>query len=374
MKKRIILFVMAALLLTGCTRRADVRLRLVVHAIGIDIEDDVYSVAYQVFTAQPPEGGGPVDATQSNVMTMVSYGRTIYEAQKNLEFQTGKEVFIGDVELIVLGLSLVERDISETLSYFWDNTDIYMGVNVAFADGKAADVVGVGIEQGTATTELLTEMIIASSADGSSIPARLIEISNRLEERGASLVVPVLTAKKADNSGGKEDTNIYDMALGVFRNMLVKDKKPIVYVTKEETKGISILTDRANDISLELAVDGKRAAVAAKLSKIKRKIRIGENGYPVIKVYVKGTAVITENSYDVSEESLRVAAQEEIIRLCSLGYEKSVSAHSADVLEIGKLLRKYCNKYYKASENDFEDVVKNTSFEINADLDMHQKE
>ena len=75
-----------------------------VHAIGIDpVDEDVYEMSWQVFKAQPPEGGGPVDATGQNIITITTYGRSVYEALKSLERQTGKEVFIGDMELIVLG-------------------------------------------------------------------------------------------------------------------------------------------------------------------------------------------------------------------------------------------------------------------------------
>ncbi len=364
-----------AVLLSGCSRLADVRLRLVVHAIGVDIDEEgVYSVSYQVFSSNPPEGGGPVDANKGNVMTYMTYGRTLYEAQKSLELQTGKEVFTGDVELIVLGLGMVGRDVSQVLSYFWSDTDIYMGVNAVFSRGLATDIIGVQLEQGTATTELLNQMIISSVANGTTIPARLIEISNCFEEPGASIVMPVLTAKEADNSKGKEDSDVYDMATGVFENMLIVNKIPTVYVTRDETKGISILTGGKKKYSLTFVADGQRISAGADLSRVSRKIRIDDSGNPVLSVDIRGELTVLDNPTLVDNDIINEAAREDIIRLCREAYDKTVSSYGADVLEIGKLLRKHCNKYYETVKDDISQAIRKTSCEVSVSLKIYENE
>ena len=66
----------AVVLLSGCTKTADVNLRLVVHAVGIDVDEDgIYTVSAQVFSAQPPDGGGPVEAETAR-RKQISAGRS----------------------------------------------------------------------------------------------------------------------------------------------------------------------------------------------------------------------------------------------------------------------------------------------------------
>lgn len=379
--KRFICFAAAfltVLALSGCVANADVRLRLVVHAIGVDIEDDgAYCLSYQVFTPKKSSSkkDEPVDATSGNVMTVAAYGRTIYEAQKNLEFQTGKEVFTGDVELIVLGESFIGKDISKVLSYFWNNADIYMGVNTAFAKGAARDVVGAELEQGTAATELLTEMINASAAEGDSVQARLIDVCNRLNEKSGCLMIPALTVKKADNSKGAENTNIYDTATGVFDNILVVRGTPAEYLSREQTKGICFTAGGVKATSLELDSEGKRASVSIEKIKTRRKVKINERGYPVIDLKISGGITVLDNPENIGEEELRQAAQREIIRLCSLAYEAAIKNHGADVFEIGKLLRQRERKYYDNigdSSEDFSRIVMNTEFGIEVKLKLNK--
>lgn len=367
MFRKFILFIMiGAMLLSlcGCSRIADVRLRLVVHAIGIDLsEDDTYMVSWQVFKAQPPEGGGPVDATGQNVITVVTYGRTMLEAENQLELQTGKKVFIGDTELLVFGSGFAGRDLNSVLSYFWDNSDIYMGVNTAFAEGRAADVVGMTLEHGTAATELLNEMIKSAGRNCVTIPLRMITFYNRQGD-SCTFLMPVITVEKADNSAGEEDTTIDDKVVGVFKSVWIIDGRPICYFTPDEARGLSLLTNRADEMNLTLDIEGNRVGVNGKIAKIARKIEIGENGFPHISVFIKGSFTVKDNPGKVEHDKVRKSLQEEMMRFCGLAYEKTAGNLGIDALEIRKLLSKYENKYFNDNKNNISAIIQCTSYDI----------
>lgn len=367
MLRKFILFALIGtmlLSLCGCTQIADVRLRLVVHAIGIDLsEEDVYMVSWQVFKAQPPEGGGPVDATGQNVITIVTYGRTMYEAQKSLEMQTGKKAFIGDVELIVFGSSFAGRELDTALSYFWDNSDIYMGVNMAFAEGRAADVVGVNLAHGTAATELLNEMIKTAGKSCVTIPLRMITFYNRKAD-SCTFLMPVITVGKANDSNGEKDTTIDDKKVGVFKSVWIVDGKPISYFTPDEARGLALLTNRAEELNLTLDVEGSRVGVSGKISKISRKIEIGNNGFPNITVFIKGSFNVRDNPDMVEHDKIRKSLQEEMMRFCSLAYDKTAASRGIDALEIRKLLYKYENKYLEENKNNIPAIIQCTAFDI----------
>ncbi len=373
-RKLILILLTAAVMISacGCSSFVDVRLRLVVHAIGIDpAEDGTFEVSWQVFKAQPPEGGGPVDATGQNVITIVTYGRSIYEAQKSLERQTGKEVFTGDMELIVLGSDFVGKDISRLLSYFWDDSDIYMGINVALADGKASEITGVTLEHGTAVTELLNEMIKAAGDDSRTVPARLIDISNHLNDDKEAFVMPVLTAKKADYSKGEKDTTLYDKAVGVFKTALISDGMPSGYLTPEESMGICLLTAKANTVTLIIPEDDGLVITEAKITNVKRKASIGTNGFPLVKIVISGELTIKDDPEKQGHSNIKERSQDELFRLCELAYQKTVAADGTDVLDVARLLRKYENKYYTENKSNLKAIVQNTAFEVTINLKQY---
>ena len=372
--RKIIAFLMVLALLTGCADVVDLRMRLVVHAIGVDIEDgEILCVSFQTFTGEDIRSDAPIDVNRSNITTFNVYGRTIQEARENLVLQTGKDVIISDTEIIVLGESFLERDISNILTYFWDDSDVYMGTDIAFANGTAKDIIGRGLDYGVATSELLTKIIYATTMDCTTVSSRAVEVYNYLCEKGGACVLPVLTLAKNSESSDDEQSLIYGTVAGVERNLLVVNRVPLAYLTLDETRGINILRGSDQKLALVLDAGGVPVSVNVHLNGTQRKAEI-ENGHAVITVGILGDVSITDNPFSVPIEEVRELSQTKILELCRQGFEKTAVENGADVLQIGKLLRKYCSDFYLESGDNYENIVKNTEYRVSCNLRMYEKE
>ena len=372
--RKIIAFLVALALLTGCADVVDLRMRLVVHAIGVDIEEgEILCVSFQTFTGEDIRSDAPIDVNRSNITTFNVYGRTIQEARENLVLQTGKDVIISDTEIIVLGESFLERDISNILTYFWDDSDVYMGTDIAFANGTAKDIIGRGLDYGVATSELLTKIIYATTMDCTTVSSRAVEVYNYLCEKGGACVLPVLTLAKNSESSDDEQSLIYGTVAGVERNLLVVNRVPLAYLTLDETRGINILRGSDQKLALVLDAGGVPVSVNVHLNGTQRKAEI-ENGHAVITVGILGDVSITDNPFSVPIEEVRELSQTKILELCRQGFEKTAVENGADVLQIGKLLRKYCSDFYLESGDNYENIVKNTEYRVSCNLRMYEKE
>lgn len=370
----IVAFSLSLAFLSGCAEVVDLRMRLVVHAIGVDIEEgDVLCVSFQTFTGEDIKSDAPIDVNRSNITTFNVYGRTIQEARENLVLQTGKDVIISDTEIIVLGESFFGRDISNILTYFWDDSDVYMGVDIAFANGSAKDIIGRGLDYGVATSELLTKIIYATTMDCTTVSSRAVEVYNYLCERGGACVLPVLTLAKNSESSDDEQSLIYGTVAGVERNLLVVNRVPLAYLTLDETRGINILRGSDQKLALVLDAGGVPVSVNVHLNGTQRKAEI-ENGHAVITVGILGDVSITDNPFSVPIEEVRELSQTKILELCRQGFEKTAVENGADVLQIGKLLRKYCSDFYLESGDNYENIVKNTEYRVSCNLRMYEKE
>ena len=370
----IVAFLSALTLFAGCAEVVDLRMRLVVHAIGVDIEEgDVLCVSFQTFTGEDIKSDSPIDVNRSNITTFNIYGRTIQEARENLVLQTGKDVIISDTEIIILGESFLGRDISNVLTYFWDDSDVYMGTDIAFANGSAKDIIGRGLDYGVATSELLTKIIYATTMDCTTVSSRAVEVYNYLCEKGGACVLPVLTLAKNSESSEDEQSLIYGTVAGVERNLLVVNRVPFAYLTLDETRGVNILRGSDQKLALVLDAGGVPVSVNIHLRGAKRSVEI-LNGYPVISVKITGDVSIADNPFTVPSEEIRKLSQTKILELCRQAFEKTAVENGADVLQIGKLLRKYCSDYYFRSGDHYENIVKNTEYWVSCDLRMYEKE
>lgn len=376
--------VLAAAFLCGCTRLADVNLRLVVHAVGVDIIDDgIWRASYQVFNAQPAQEGGPVDATDQNVVTIVTYGRSLYETQKSLELQTGKEVLTGDVELIVLGRGFtptqecIGEDISGVLSYFWNNYDIYMGVNVVFSEGDAADIVSAELEHGTAAAELLNRMILSAQEYTRTVPTRLIEASNHLSDECSGFMVPMMSAYSTSVPEGLDGADIYDKYIAVTASVLVSGGVPVKILAPQQSQGVSILSGRADKLSYELMCDGKRVSAEIDVKKIERKISLSEASdaesekmlVPVLDVTLHGKVKLKDYPDGYDENAVIAAAEQMIKDVCSQGRE-AVSAYPCDALGILRMLKRYQNEFYNRSSGEYESLLGGAVVNVGVKLDI----
>ena len=341
--KKLLLFILliSSLALTSCTNSGEVQRRIVVHAIGIDKHPAGYEVSYQVFSGGSSDGA-PVDADESTVITLLAQGRTLYETEESLRLQTGKEVFLGDAELIVISEDLKDENLSDFLHYF-RKSDVYLGVNVVYCKGKASETVGSKLEQGSATAILLRGVVEEAIKNSRAQSSRIIELSNALERDGESVAVPILTLEKGEDKG--EDTTLTDTTVGVFESQLITPYGAGGVFGENEIMGIRLLRGDAKAMSIEVEVPEGIASVDLQNIKIKRRIRIAD-GYPAVSVSITARYDIRSAPTASDEETVRRAAQEQIIALCR-DAQKTLS--EGDTMQISKLLMKYYPAY--AAEN-----------------------
>lgn len=386
MKKLAFLLTAAAmLLLSGCSAAGEVQRRIVVHAIGVDSHEKGYEISYQVFSGGSSDGA-PVDADESTVMTLLAQGRTLYETEESLRLQTGKDIFLGDAELIVISEELTDVDLTEFLDYF-RLSDVYLGVNVVYCEGKAKDTLGAKLQQGSATAILLRGVVEQAIEKSRAQSARIIEIYNALERDNEAIAFPVLTLKKdggkkeqsSDSDGGSdedsgensgseksqnEDSTISDTDIGVFSSMLMSRDGEIVRLNAAEVTGLRLLRADAKAIVLETSVPQGTASVELTNIKIKRSFAL-KNSVPELRIKINAQYTVRSSPTDSDEEEIRLAAQKQLIELCQSAVP---TLQSADTLEIGKMLWKYETKFAKTLNGDFSDIIPKTTVSVEARL------
>lgn len=362
----IIAAALIALLLCSCEPLDEVQRRIVVHAIGIDPHEKGYEVSYQVFSGSESSNSGPVDASESTVITLLTQGRTLYETEESLRLQTGKYVFLGDTELIVISEDLKSEDILGFLQYF-QKSDVYLGVNVVYCRGSAKDTIGMKLEQGSATAILLRGVVERAIEGSRACSARIIEISNALTEDNEAIAVPILSIQKDGEAA--EDSSISDLTIGVFDSMLISDGSETMELDENEVMGVRLLRGDATEISLEVETDGGVASVDIDGMKIKRKVSI-KNGAPLVKVKISGRYEVKYLPSDSSDAEVKQAAERQLLWLCEKGYDASVRS-GEDLFKLEKLLTKYEADYAAKQNGDFSEAVKSTVYDVFAGLSKY---
>ena len=364
-KRLALLFVLTfAALLCGC-ESGEVQRRVVIHAMGIDPHEKGYEVSYQIFSGGEADSG-PIDASESTVVTLLAQGRTLFEAEESLRLQTGKEVFLGDAELIVISEDLKDADLVEFLQYF-RRADLYLGVNVVFCRGSAADAIGTKLEQGSATAILLRGVVEQAIKSGRAFSSRIMELSNAIEHDGEAAAIPILSLEKGEKT--EDDKSISDLTIGVFGAQVVSPDGAVGELDENAAMGLRLLRADARQLSLEVAVSGGTAAVVIDNMKIKRKISVS-GGVPYIRLNIRGRYDIRSSPTGVDEEEIKQAAQMQLLALCEAA-SKAVRDGGVDLIQLQKLLMKYETKYAESLNGDYSEAVKQTVYSVSTSLSKY---
>lgn len=362
---KLLFAIVFAIFLSGCAT-GEVQQRVVIHAIGIDKHDKGFEVSYQVFSGGEGSDSGPVDANEDTVKTLLSQGKTLTACEESLELQTGKDVFFGDTELILVSEELKDRDITEFLQYF-RNADVYLGVNVCYCRGKAKDTVGAKLDQGAATAILLRGVVERALSEGRACSSRIIEISNALAD-GESIAIPILSLEQGGNTSGTsgtsgesdksgagdagdtggaedsgKDSTISDTTIGVFDSILISREGTLGEADETTAQGVRILKGNVKNMELETEAGGRSISVEVDNVKIKRRLEITDNR-PLLKIEIAGEYDIRFAPPGLPEEEVIAAAETKILELCKVAAEK-MSETGADLVNLQKMLEKYYPEY-----------------------------
>ncbi len=179
MKK--LLTIALCLLLSGCSA-GKVNDRLLVYAIGVDLEEGEYKISYQVFTAKGESASSPVNVDEQNVTVMSVNGGSVQECDRLLSLQTGKDVFSEDAEVIILGESVDEQTAARVIAEYIYDKEVYIGCGVCYTNGSAEDALNIG-QAGLKDPHSLGEILDLAFSDGFCPSLKLVDLYILLVEK-----------------------------------------------------------------------------------------------------------------------------------------------------------------------------------------------
>lgn len=132
MKKRkiqvvVVLFIAAVTLLSSSFgRQVDIEERVLCHAMGVDYENGEYNVSLQVFKTQSMGSDTPLDVSQSNIQTVNCKGRSIRDAIEGCQYQLGREIFFGHLQIICFNKNIDLSSPEELFSFAIKDKNVFL--------------------------------------------------------------------------------------------------------------------------------------------------------------------------------------------------------------------------------------------------------
>ena len=403
MKRYVIWIIILSLSLVfiGNERSTEVVNRALVHAVGIDMDDNGYTVTLQIFQSEGAGTDTQIDSSKSNIRVVSNTAKTFDEAMKLCENQLGNYLFIGHNQVIVLGNSTDFNDPKELFSYFINESDNFLGVDVVLAENTAKEILDIKIPIGTISTEYFKEVVKMYSDKGEAYPSDMVDFLNETMVPDTSAILPVISLKQEEPSsqdessgqqgqsteqqggeqqggeqqggeqqGGEESQSSppeENTLYSINSSAIISRGKIVGTISNEETKCISLMTDKTKYSTIDVSHDQNNISVKLNNRHCKTKIYT-ENGKIIydVNLSLKGISNnVTYTTDDKKEISKQIETKLE--SQCSSIFNKTLKEYNSDIFNIYGLIKHYCPKLYLKYKDNFEVLKANTQLKINVD-------
>lgn len=297
MKKiKIFLFLVAALLLTGCGNYRELNDLAITTGIAFDIKDDQYIVSYMIANSNKAETDSKDSETKITVYE--GKGNTISSAYMDLNSKNPKIPYIGHLEVVIISEDLAKKGILEALDFLIRNPESRKEFYIVLSKNvEAGTLLKTLAPLESFPSQNIAGIIKSNKDEQSTIVMQKYSavITNMIDEG----VEPIINGIELD--GNKEEGQMQESlekatpsatikidTIGIFK----KDKL-LGWSTHDETVGINIINNSAGFVLLETKCDDKYMTSTLKDIKTKPVITF-ENNIPKIKLKIKADGAILE--------------------------------------------------------------------------------
>lgn len=261
----------AFIMLTGCADTTELGSRAIIQAAAIDFSDGMYRVSALMFSSSG-SGGYVVDASRENVIKVCGEGTTLSEAIDNVSLTDGKEIYLSETKLLILGSGFEKASVTDALGMLYSEMKCSLNMPVCCAD-NAEELTELHFTEGITSAEKPLSIIENAERAGISPKTMLLDVLAD-SAGGKSVIIPHFSVVDNGSSVTADDsgvTAVLDGARVVSGGYLGK------YYDSRETLGLMLLSGKSSEITLNYLYNGTERTCTAYNIRIEK----GEGGMNV---------------------------------------------------------------------------------------------
>lgn len=365
---KLIAVILAAAILGGCIPHTELDERAIVLAIGIDYEEEEYSVTFQYYNPTGLGGPAPVDNSQPNVLTSSGKGLGVFEALEDASFKCGRELLLGVAQLILIGEEAAKHSVKEVMDFSKTCFQSHPYMLVAVAEGKAEDYMQVKFSEGIASINKLKFLLQNAERYGMAALPSALDLFISMETEQKSACLPRLKL----NEDGKSDTSEDGKSVEISGGVLIKDGKAQDNEDLETMKGLQLLSGKANETTVTYEQEGE--AVTVSLMEIKCSLTpVFEDGKLTVQVKLR-----CGGKYHTTPKSIEADADRQTQQQCAAQLEKTMQTaaentvlkYGADPINLERKVRHSDYKLWLQAKDSWEELLKECEFVFDIEVEM----
>ena len=350
--------------------KKDIRNRLVIQGIGIDLEDDgTYTVTLQAIDTNSSEASSAEGASQPPLKAYELTGDTVYTAIKSVTEKEGKIPLYSQNRIILIGKSITKEKMDDVIDFFVRDVEVGSTVYIGAAEKTAGEILTAKNGKELISAENLENSIASFEYDAKIFATQLYELINRYNSGTKDFALPLFSLQEKDNEKSVEITGT-----ALFDNTKYRE-----VISKNETVYLNMLSDEVYNTAIAFdGGKGTRVSLNVVKSKTKRSVTLSKD-IPTFKISVYMDADIAEISGGVSS-AMTVSQIEEIKKKGEEYIEKSIKTtidslyhkHNSDACGLTRLLYIFQKDFYRKNEKNIDSILANSVYEVDVELNIRR--
>lgn len=350
--------------------KKDIRNRLVIQGIGIDLEKDgTYTVTLQAIDTNSSEASSAEGASQPPLKAYKLQGDTIYTAIKTVTEKEGKIPLYSQNRIILIGKSITEDKMDDVIDFFVRDVENGGTVYIAAAEKTANEILEAKNGDEYISAQNLENSIESYEYDSKIFSTQLYELINRYNSGTKDFALPLFALKGKDKEKSAEITGA-----ALFNNTKYRE-----VISKDETVYLNMLCNKIHNTAIDFD-GGKGTSVALNIvkSKTERKVKL-EKDIPTFIIKVKMDADIAEISGGVSSamtseqiDEIKKKGEEYVEKNIKTTINSMYQKYDSDACGLGRLLYIFHKDFYRKNEKNIDSVLKNSLYEVDVDLNIRR--
>lgn len=345
--KKIIILLGVLFCMTGCTEYTELENLAYVSAIGIDYDNDKYTMTYEILNNKKEK-----DTIKEGSYTISGEGKTLTEATQNTSAKISKKPFFDHTQVVIVNDKLLENGLEPLTDFVLRNTQIRNSFYL-YGAKNAEEILKSTDEINPVVANRLKNLIeINTFADKLDQKTNYDEFINNIENYKMDNTIPEL--------------EIIDNNINIKEINLLNKYKKVALLSTEDANLISFLT-RSNS-NIYLTKDYNDLPINLKAILTSKKITITSDS---ITLDLKSLALVVDNEPEMdllNEENYQKLNTDysEIMREKIIYIFKIMQKNNSDLLGIKDL-------YYKKNREELGDIWTKYNINVNVKLSINKK-
>jgi spore germination protein KC len=240
----LILFILLAILLTGCWDARELNELGISMIMGFDIEDEKVLLTVEVIQPMGP-GGQDGNGNNLSVKYVQGTGNNILEALRDIILRFDRRIFASHNKILIFGEDFAKKGLASHIDELYRDREQREMAYILVAKGqKAYDVMGINVGLEKAPADYVLQLVKGIRSNPKTVNINLVEYLKHYYHQGHHPVAGVIEKKirkKIDKTSG--DSGMGDYELSVMGAAVFKEEGLVGYLGGNDTKSLNFIMD-----------------------------------------------------------------------------------------------------------------------------------